>query len=167
MIRGRFSVDIRRHHLLWGSLLVGSLAISIAAWLLFKPEYKAVVLFYPAAENSRLESELHYIPWGGGEPDRIRHAVRALAQGPLSMNYRRIMPQSTGVLGVFIEGKNLYVNFSSAIQSLDPLCPLTPKDRISAVIRSLKFNFPYLNSVKIMIEGQELGAARPYLARKS
>jgi len=160
-------VDLRNHRILWGSLLLSSLIVSIVAWLVFVPNFKSVVLYFPAAENNYLESEIHFIPWGNNESAQIRHAVQALAIGPLSMNCRHLIPSDTVIKAIFIKDKQLWIDFNQTVQAPDPDCPLKPKDRISALIRSLKFNFKNLNSIKILVEGQELVPFPPFAARKS
>lgn len=152
---------------LWGSLLLGTLIISLIAWIVFVPRFKSLVLYFPGADNLSLESEIHYIPWSKSESDQIRHAVHSLTNGPLSMKYRRIMPASAGVKAVYLKEKQLWIDFDPSIQAPDSECPLSPKKRISLIINSLQFNFPYLQHIKILVDGQELGAIPYQVKRKS
>ena len=160
-------MDVRQLKIIWASLLVGSLIISLVSWLVFVPRFKPVVLYFPAADSLALSSEIHYIPWAQSLPDQIRHVAQALSTGPLSMKFRRIMPSGSAVRAVYLKEKQVWIDFDDSIQAPDLECPLTPKARIATIVKAIEFNYPALQSIKILIEGQELGVNPLPVERKS
>lgn len=85
--------------------------------------------------------------------------LNMLISGPENGNYERIIPENTRVLETNLEGDCLIINFGSEI--LESIADSTSQSRITeSIYQSLK-EFTEINSIKILVEGQEIQENMP------
>lgn len=80
--------------------------------------------------------------------------LNMLISGPENGNYERIIPENTRILETKLEGDCLVINFGSEIS--ESVADTTSQSRITeSIYQSLK-EFTEINSIKILVEGQEI-----------
>lgn len=85
--------------------------------------------------------------------------LNMLISGPENGNYERIIPENTRILETKLEGDCLVINLGSEIS--ESVADPTSQLRITeSIYQSLK-EFTEINSIKILVEGQEIQENMP------
>lgn len=85
--------------------------------------------------------------------------LNMLISGPENGNYERIIPENTRILETSLEGDCLIINFGSEIS--ESIADSTSQSRITeSIYQSLK-EFTEINSIKILVGGQEIQENMP------
>lgn len=80
--------------------------------------------------------------------------INMLISGPENGNYERIIPENVRILETNLEGDCLVINFSNEIS--ESIADENTKVKITeSIYQSLK-EFTEINSIKILVEGQEI-----------
>ena len=156
--RKRLSSGLERMlaaRILWPSLLVLFLLLSLAGWLLRPVPTRAAVLFFPRAGDLRLEGEARpVLPGGQGLEDGARVVVEELLLGPADSRLVAALPRGTRVTETLYRRGRLYMDLSEdAVFAESPSLDLG----LEAVRKTLRYNFPTLGNVIVTVGGREAG----------
>ncbi len=140
---------------LWPGLFLLFLLLSSAAWFLRPMPTRSAVLFFPRAEDLRLEGESRQVlPGGMGLEEGARMVVEEFLLGPGDSRLIGALPRGTRLREILYRRGRLYVDLSE-----DAAFALTPPLDLGlrAIRRTLKYNYPTLGSVIVTIGGLEPG----------
>lgn len=144
----------RKSIVLWGGLLFGSLALSLALYAVFPPERTRRVLFFPGAATSRLSGEVRYLLDTPSRETDIEELLEAYLLGPVNVHFLRVLPKETTVHALLYRDGVLYLDFSPAILFEEQEVPLDTEGIVEAVRKTLSFNFPYIQRIVLTVNGQ-------------
>ena len=149
-------------------------AVAAVAWLLvlgysalmMQPEASGRVrrvLFFPevpyhgAAEGTGLvlHREVRYVPYRPHLEPALRVLVEETILGPADHRTRHLLPAVARVISTHVVDGVAYVNLSHHAWLADTAIPSTGAERIHTLSDTIRFNFPRLQAVHILIEGQE------------
>jgi len=150
-------------------LLIGTfvLALALILWVLWPspqslpgdgtvlpvaPEARDIVLYFVDSAGFSLVSEERQIAGCNDERQCIAQTLEALAAG--SSEYQPVLPESTRVLGVELEGGLARINFSRDLVNRHPGGSLSELLTVYGLTNTLAVNFPNLRHLQILIEGQ-------------
>ncbi|MDR3201108.1 MAG: GerMN domain-containing protein [Spirochaetales bacterium] len=91
--------------------------------------------------------------------ENIRLLVREMILGPMDIRHTNMFPPNTRVRSVFVRNDTAYLDFSPEIIFLDSQMRLSFDELISAVQRTVLFNFRQLSGVVVTVNGQIPGVA--------
>lgn len=140
---------------LWPGLFVLSLLLSGAGWFLRPMPTRSAVLFFPRAEDLRLEGEPRQVlPGGPGLEEGAREVVEEFLLGPGDSRLIAALPRGTRLREILYRRGRLYVDLSEdAIFGREPSLDLG----LRAIRRTLRYNFPTLGSFIVTVGGREPG----------
>jgi hypothetical protein len=138
---------------LWPGLLGLFFVITLACWLFRPVPTRNAVLFFPRAGSTRLCGESRpVLPGRAGLEESARIMVEELLLGPADIRFSPALPRGTRVTETLYRRGRLYVDLSEdAVFAVNP--SLT--EGLSAVRKTLRYNFPTLRSVVLTVEGRE------------
>ena len=150
-------------------------AVAVVAWLvvlgysalMLQPEASGRerrVLFFPevpyhgAPESAGLvlHDEVRYVPYRSRPEPALRLLVEETILGPADHRTHHLLPADVQVISTHVAGDVAYVNLSHHAWLAATAVPSTGAERIRALTDNILFNFPRLQAVHILIEGQEL-----------
>lgn len=138
---------------LWPGLLCLFFVVTVSCWLFRPMPARNAVLFFPRDGGSKLCGESRpVLPGRGGMEDGARNVVEELLLGPGNTSLSPVLPRGTRVKETLYRKGRLYVDLSE-----DAVFAQTPSlaEGISAVRKTVRYNFPTLGSVVVTIEGRE------------
>jgi len=141
--------------ILWPGLLSLFLLLSAAAWFLRPMPTRAAVLFFPRADDLRLEGEpRRVLPGGMGLEEGARMVVEEFLQGPGYSRRIEALPRGTRLREILYRRGRLYVDLSE-----DAIFAQTPplEQGLRAIRKTLRYNFPTLGTVVVTVGGREPG----------
>lgn len=153
-------------------------AAAVVAWLvvlgysalMLQPEASGRVrrvLFFPevpyhgAADSSGLvlHQEVRYVPYRPRVEPSLRLLVEETILGPADHRTGHLLPAGTRVISTHVDdgeaGTVAYVNLSHHAWLAATAVPSTGAERIQSLSDIILFNFPRLQEVRVLIEGQE------------
>lgn len=149
-------------------------AVAVVAWLLvlgysalmMQPEASGRVrrvLFFPevpyhgAAQGGGLvlHREVRYVPYRPHLEPALRLLVEETILGPADHRTRHLLPAVAQVISTHVVDGVAYVNLSHHAWLADTAVPSTGAERIRTLSDTIQLNFPRLQAVRILIEGQE------------
>jgi hypothetical protein len=130
-------------------LLACSLALFLAGG-----NWARRVLFFPETISRKLAGETRYLPRRGGLEGNVRLLVEEALLGPALPLHQRILPRTTRLQMVLVNRGTVIVSLSEGILLQDPECPFSPLDALEAMGTLIRFNFPHVRSLQLLIEGQ-------------
>ena len=121
------------------------------------------VLFFPALTGGggalRLIGEVRYVPYRAAAGADLRTLVEETILGPADHRAHRLLPRALEVISAHVRGRTAYVNLSRHVWFGATPVPSTGAERIQALTAAIRYNFPELQEVRMLIEGQEPRAA--------
>ncbi len=117
---------------------------------------KAVIhIYFAAKDNSFLQAEERVIVSHGNAVDLGRRIIEALIKGPRT-ELMRTIPAGTDLRAFFLTpGGAAYVDLSEAVTENHPGGSKLEMMTVYSIVNSLILNVPEIESVKILIDGQE------------
>ena len=117
------------------------------------------VLFFPEAWEdggvTRLLGEVRYVPHRTAAGADLRVLVEETILGPADHRAQRLLPRSAEVISAHVRGGTAYLNLSRHAWFAAPPAPGSGAERLRALTAAIRFNFPRLQEVRMLIEGQE------------
>ena len=133
---------------------------------------RTVTLYYGSADGSSLVPEVRTLPSKEKALDNLRNLVEALVAGPREGGVGTI-PASVRLRGVFIHDKTAVIDFSSELVGDFNGGSTAEYMLISSLVQTVCGNFPQVEAVRILVEGEEIetvgghiSVARPLLPRE-
>ena len=121
------------------------------------------VLFFPALSGGggalRLIGEVRYVPYRAAAGADLRTLLEETILGPADHRAHRLLPRALEVISAHVRGGTAYVNLSRHVWFGATPVPSTGAERIQALTAAIRYNFPELQEVRMLIEGQEPRAA--------
>lgn len=137
------------------SVLVGSLVISVAAFLILGQQRVGRVLFFPDLLSEEVHAEERIVTRRDGQEAAVRLLLEELILGPADINSSRIVPKATQIQGLFVREEVLYVDLSPAAVAQSPDVRVEFRRSLALLRRNVLFNFRALEKVVITVDGQE------------
>lgn len=149
-------------------------AVAVVAWLvvlgysalMLQPEASGRVrrvLFFPevpyvgAADSTGLvlHQEVRYVPYRSRVEPALRMLVEETILGPADHRTRHLLPAAVRVISTHVADGVAYVNLSHHAWLAATAVPSTGAERVRTLTDIILFNFPRLQAVHVLIEGQE------------
>ncbi len=144
--------------ILWVLLWIAMLAVSLLFFINRESPLRRVLIFFPDAGSKQIIVEERGVPFNHDNLYLLKKLVTASIQGPLSFKYQRSLPKNTELRAVHLRDNVALVDFSKEVQALDPEAPLSPRDRLGIIKRTILHNIPEISTVHFFIQGQELAS---------
>jgi hypothetical protein len=112
------------------------------------------ILFFPETTSRKLAGETRFLPRRGGLAGNVRLLVEEALLGPTLPLHGRILPRSTRLQTVLVRKGNVYISLSQGLLRQDRECPYDPQEALEALGTAIRFNFPWIRSLNLLIEGQ-------------
>lgn len=112
------------------------------------------ILFFPEATSRRLAGETRFLPRRSGMAENIRLLVEESLLGPTLPLHDRLLPRTTRLQTVLVRKGNVYISLSQDILRQDRECPFSPQEALEALATAIRFNFPRIRSLNLLIDGQ-------------
>ena len=145
---------LRGRPLVIGAAFLGVLVLSLVLFLLEGNGKVVRVLFFPAQAGRGMVAEERLLPRHRILEQDVSELAEGLLLGPTRHDALRIFPRGGSVLSSFVRGRTLYIDLSPRLLVEDPEVPLKGEDALSALARSIKFNFPRVRQIVFFIDGQ-------------
>jgi hypothetical protein len=137
-----------------GAVFIGVLAVAVVFFLFLGNGTTSRIIFFPTQTGKRLVAEQRFLPRRGGFEKDVAELVEGVFLGPTRHDAQRLFPRGGRVTAAMVNGRTLYLDLSSTILMNDPDAPLTGKDALNALARSIRFNFPRIREVVFLVDGQ-------------
>jgi hypothetical protein len=151
---------------LFAVVLGGALAASLVFFAV-TPQWTRRVIFFPQVNTGKFVAEVRYLPPEGSEAGDIRLLLEEILLGPSNFGNDALFSAATRLDSAMLEKNTLYIGFSKGIWQIRAGL-FRPRERLQAVADALYFNFPWLENIRIFIDGNELRDSRAlaYVDRK-
>ncbi len=115
------------------------------------------VAYHGAAQSAGLvlHQEVRYVPYRSRAAPALRVLVEETILGPADHRTHRLLPADAEVISTHVVGDVAYVNLSQHAWLAATTVPSTGGERIRTLTDIILVNFPRLQAVHILIEGQE------------
>lgn len=121
---------------------------------LLLPE-REVTLYFAEPQGSYLVRQQQSIPGCIDDRDCVNSLLTALIAGPKDKAVTvAVLPETTEILGIELEGDLARVNFSRQLVDHHPGGSLSELLTIHSLINSLSESFPYIRQLQILIDGE-------------
>jgi hypothetical protein len=147
-------IRLRGRPAILGLVFLGVTALSLLLFLFLDNQGAARVLYFPSATGRRMVAEERLLPRHWSLEKDVTELVEGVLLGPTRHDAGRIFPRGASVLSALVHGHTLYLDLSPRVLVDDPEVPLHGEQALSALSRSIRFNFPGLREVVISIDGQ-------------
>jgi hypothetical protein len=137
-----------------GLVALGALALSIALFFAFGNGRARRVLFFPRDDGRGVLAEERFLPNRHGLEGNLHELVDGEILGPTRQDASLLFPRDMTVRGLFVRSRVLYLDISPELVLAGPGYPLTGKQAIDLLTRSIRFNFPGVRDVVLTIDGQ-------------
>jgi hypothetical protein len=136
--------------------------VFLAALVFFMKEGRTHIngmIFFPEPAQEGITGEPRRIYRQDSLEGNVRLLVREMLLGPMDIRHTNIFPPNTRLQSVFVRHGAAYLDFSPEIIFLDSQTRLSFDELLSAVRRTVLFNFRQLSDVIITVNGQMPGVA--------
>jgi hypothetical protein len=147
-------LGLERRTRIAGGVFLGVLALSLLLFFLVGNGKVTRVLFYPRQGSGELVSEQRDLPVHHDLEEDIRALVEEEILGPVSHDAALLFPRDVEVRSVLVRGRTLTIDFSGQLALAGDKFNLRGAEAISALRRSITFNFPRIAELAVTIEGQ-------------
>ncbi|MFO7849930.1 MAG: hypothetical protein R6V67_08220 [Spirochaetia bacterium] len=135
---------------IWAAALV----LSLTLFFLSYDGMVERVIFFPKYREQTLEGEPRRLPKKGELEKDIQLLIQETVLGPFNIHYDRVLPLDTELESILLREERLYLDFS-----LDPVVQqeesvLSLSEKIEAVKRTVRFNFPSVELITVTFRGQ-------------
>jgi hypothetical protein len=137
-----------------GLVFLGVLVLALALFLLVGSRNEGRILYFPAQGGGRMVAEERFLPRKHSLEGNVAELVEGVLLGPTRNDAVRIFPRGASVISAMISGRTLYLNLSPRLLVDDPEVPLKGTDALTALARSIRFNFPRVREIVFFIDGQ-------------
>lgn len=148
------SVRVRGRPLIIGAAFLVVLVFSLLLFLLAGNGKAVRVLFFPAQAGRGMVAEERLLPRHRILEQDVTELAEGVLLGPTRHDALRIFPRGGSVLSSLVHGRTLYIDLSPRLLVEDPEVPLRGDDALTALARSIKFNFPRVRQIVFFIDGQ-------------
>lgn len=142
-----------------GRVAITAMVISFMAssLLIFtdRDRFLGHVLFFENTENMRIDGEVRYLPRRTDRSEQLRLLVDELILGPRIRENHATLPQTTKIRSLMLRGDKLYLDLSVTALIDEPDRVMRGPQRLHALARTLRFNFPWLSDLFLLVDGQE------------
>lgn len=147
---------ISRKPAIVGIAFLGMLVLSLALYLFLGKGMVSRVLYFPR-DNGRhgLVAEQRFVPRHAALEKDIAELAAGILLGPTHVHAQRLFPRGGQVAASMLSGRTLYLDLSPDVLVPDPEVPVTVQEALSDLERSIRFNFPRIQSVVFLIDGQQ------------
>jgi hypothetical protein len=133
---------------------LGVLVFSLLLFLLAGNGKVTRVMFFPVQTGRGMVAEERLLPRHRSLEQDVAELAEGVLLGPTRHDALRIFPRGASVLSSLIHGRTLYIDLSSRMLVEDPEAPLKGQDALTALARSIRFNFPRFHQIVFFIDGQ-------------
>ena len=137
-----------------GFLFLGTLALSILLFLFAGNSRVERVFFFPSGKDAGMSAESRFVPNHGDVESDIREFVEGEILGPVSHDFKLLLPREVTVQGLFVRKRVLYVDLSTNFAVLGQDLLLGKAAEIEALKRAISFNFPGIREIVLRVGGQ-------------
>ena len=113
------------------------------------------VLFFENTENRRIDGDVRYLPRRPERSEQVQLLVDELILGPRIRENHPTLPQTTKIRSLMLRGDKLYLDLSVTALIDEPDRVMRGSQRLHALARTLRFNFPWLSDLFLLVDGQE------------
>ncbi len=117
------------------------------------------VLFFPELSGTggplRLMGKVRYLPYRADAGADLRLLVEETILGPADHRAHRLLPRAVEVISAHVHAGTAYLNLSRHVWFAPTPIPSSGGERMQALAAAIRFNFPRLREVRMLIEGQE------------
>ncbi len=145
--------ECHRFSVVSGVLLLLVIVLSVVVYRL-QDQYLEYVLFFPTGREAEIAGEGRKIPKKGNTEERIGDYCKELILGPMDISLNRLLPRDTELISFIVRKGKLYCNFSSSLLFPENEVPLSFYEMIDSFIYGISFNFPEIEEVVVMVNGQ-------------
>ena len=149
-----FAMRLRGKAAIVGCLLLGSLLVSVLAFLLVGNHRVERILYFPRERGNGLVAEQRFLSRHQGIEGNIAELVNGVLLGPARHDAARLFPRGATVRAVMVRGHTLYLDLTSAVLETDSEVPLTGTRAFDALGQSIRLNFPRVHEIVLYIDGQ-------------
>jgi hypothetical protein len=139
--------------------------IALTAYLIGGRERMHCVIFFPETAAEELSGEPRSIYRQDTLSANIQALVNEMVLGPMDIRHANMFPRTTRVRSVFVRDGAAYIDFSEEVIFLGSENKTSFEELMSAVNRTVLFNFHTISRIVITIGGQEPGSP-PYRPKK-
>jgi hypothetical protein len=136
------------------SLVVGSLVISLALYLLLGQERVRRTLFFPDLLSDEVHAEERIVTRRGASGEAVQLLLEEVILGPASINSSRVVPKTTKINALFIDDRTVYVDLSPRAIGDSPDVRVDFEKALDLLERNVLFNFRFVQDVVITVDGQ-------------
>ncbi|MGO9410501.1 MAG: GerMN domain-containing protein [Spirochaetia bacterium] len=137
-----------------GYIILGSLLVSVLAFLLVGNRRAERILYFPSERGNGFVTEPRFLTRHWGLEGNITELVNGVLLGPARPDAARLFPRGATVRAVMVRGHTLYLDLTSAVLETDPEVPLTGDNALDALGKSIRLNFPRVHEIVVYIDGQ-------------
>jgi len=141
----------------------GTPALSRAPAEIPEENQREVTLFFRSAGGEELRGEKRKIFLAGTIAEQARQAVEGLIEGPLGDLLPTLPPESEVREVYLVADGTAYVDFSQAFVDGHIGGSSGEIDTVFSLVDTLAFNFPEIQRVKILVEGEERATLKEHL----
>jgi spore germination protein GerM len=121
------------------------------------PGVQSVVLFFADRAATGMVEERREIVVGEDRASRAKRVLEELARGPREGSGVRTIPAATSINSVFFDDAGgVYVDFSAELLANHPGGSTGELFTIRSVVKTLAANFPDIETVQFLVEGDEI-----------
>jgi Sporulation and spore germination len=148
------SLRLRGRPALVGYVILGSLLVSVLAFLLAGNGRVERILYFPRDHGSGFVAEPRFLTRHRGLESNIAELVNGVLLGPARPDAARLFPRGATVRAVMLRGHTLYLDLTPRVLDTDPEVPLTGPGAFDVLGRSIRLNFPRVREIDLYIDGQ-------------
>jgi hypothetical protein len=146
---------LNKRYLIAPVALLVVFVLSLALFLFVPQQLQRRVLYFPDTAGGARHAEWHAIPFREERADQVRLLVRELQLGPAGIGAVPFLSQYAAIRSVIVRDRNyLYIDFDSQIMFDQRYEELNFSVISSLLEQNLMRNFPWIDSVVFLIEGQ-------------
>lgn len=140
--------------LITGGLLFAFFVLSLVLFLLLESQSVKRVLFFPNDVSGELNGEVRKLPRSEDDEENIQLFVKEIMLGPAKFVNKPIIPRDADLQSIILRDNKLYIDFGDNVLSLKKREGINFEKIASVLKQAIKFNFPYIDTIYITINGQ-------------
>lgn len=143
-----------RRLMLGSATVLAALLILSLALFFFSGNWARRIVFFPQTTSRKLVGEIRFLPRRGNLAGNVRALVEEELLGPSRPLHGRILPRSARLQTVLARKSDLYLSLSQGVLQPDRECPYAPQEALEALATAIRYNFPAIRRLHVLIEGQ-------------
>lgn len=141
--------------ILSGFLFLALLISSLISYNVIEGDTVKRTFFFPHDIYGTLNSEIRKLPLKETLEEDIELYIKEVLLGPATYISDHLLPEDTSLQTVILGEETVYIDFAEEIMFTDTM-PIPFERSVGALIKSVKFNFPDIETVIITINGQQI-----------